>query len=257
MMEAKEKQEMVKVVNLEKSYEISARGGEKTVYPVLKGLSFQVAAGELVGIMGRSGCGKTTLLKVLGMIDKPDRGEIYYNGSSTAAIYGKRLAEIRRREVAFVFQDFYLLDSLTVAENIMLPQILDEADMKEANNTMEMLAKQFEIGHLLKKKPYELSGGEKQRVTLCRALIADPQLILADEPTGNLDSNSSEAVIEWLVRINQELGKTILVVTHDPIIASYCKRVLFLKDGRLLEDLSGTEDKEGFYQEILKRMAGL
>lgn len=239
---------------VERSYQVISQTADTITYPVLKGVSFQVRPREFVGIMGRSGCGKTTLLKTLGMIDKPDKGTVFYHGVETSEIFGRELAAIRRRKIAFVFQDYYLMDSLTVGENIMLPLILDEADISESKQAVQTLAEQFEIVSLLDKKPYELSGGEKQRVAICRALITDPELILADEPTGNLDSNSSNVVIESLANINEELGKTVLLVTHDPIIASYCKRILFIKDGVLLEDLERTVTREEFYDEILKRM---
>lgn len=242
---------------LERKYQIISQNSEKVTYPVLNGISFNVQPREFVGIMGRSGCGKTTLLKTLGMIDKPDKGTVLYNGVETSEIFGRQLENIRRNEIAFVFQDYYLMDSLTVSENIMLPLILDEADIKKSKQAVQILAEKFDIANLLNKKPYELSGGEKQRVAICRALIPDPELILADEPTGNLDSNSSEVVIESLANINEELGKTVLLVTHDPIIASYCKRILFLKDGKLLEDLEKTGTQDEFYDEIVKRMRKL
>lgn len=245
---------ILRTKDLKRSYNMISQTGEKIVQNVLKGITFEVEQGEFVAIMGRSGGGKTTLLKTLGMMDKPNGGKVFYKETDTKNIYGHRLAKIRRRELAFVFQDFYLMDSLTVRENMMLPLILDEADTKESIETVERLAKRFTVSHLLGKKPYELSGGEKQRVALCRALGADPDLILADEPTGNLDSESSEVVIQAFSEINEEWGKTILLVTHDPIIASYCKRIIFLKDGQIVEDLERQGNREAFYQEILKRM---
>ena len=220
---------ILKVENLKKAYYSTSRTGEIITYPVLNNVSFEIEEGEFVGIMGRSGCGKTTLLKAVGMLDKPDDGTIYYKDKDTKDIYRAELARLRRTEIAFVFQDYYLMDSLSIKENIMLPLILDEAD----------------------KKPYELSGGEKQRTAICRALIYNPDLILADEPTGNLDSASSEVVIHTLEEINKKMGKTILLVTHDPIIASSCDRIIFLKDGKVKEDLKRTGDKEQFYNEII------
>lgn len=154
-------------------------------------------------------------------------------------------------KLAFVFQDYYLMDSLSIKENIMLPLILDEADIQESKKKCEEMAEKFAITDLLDKKPYELSGGEKQRTAICRALIYNPDLILADEPTGNLDSASSEVVIHTLEEINKKMGKTILLVTHDPIIASSCDRIIFLKDGKVKEDLKRTGDKEQFYNEII------
>lgn len=252
--ETKKSPVILRTEDLKRSYNMISQTGEKIVQNVLKGITFEIEQGEFAAIMGRSGGGKTTLLKTLGMMDKPNGGKVFYKETDTKNIYGRKLARIRRRELAFVFQNFYLMDSLTVRENIMLPLILDEADTKESIEIAEQLAKRFAVSHLLGKKPYELSGGEKQRVALCRALSANPDLILADEPTGNLDSESSEVVIQAFSEINEELGKTILLVTHDPIIASYCKRIVFLKDGQIIEDLKRQGEREEFYQEILKKM---
>ena len=149
------------------------------------------------------------------------------------------------------------MDSLSIKDNILLPRILDEAEIEESKKICENLTKKFNINKLLNKKPYELSGGEKQRVAICRALINNPQIILADEPTGNLDSNSSEVVMRTLESINGEMGKTILLVTHDPMIASFCKRIIFLKDGQVIENLKRVDNKEMFYQVILMRMKNL
>ena len=191
-----------------------------------------------MGIMGKSGCGKTTLLKVLGMIDKQTDGVVRFMEKDTSKLYGDELADIRREQIGFVFQDFYLMDSLSVEENIMLPMILGQEKVDVMTKAARKYAEQFQISHLLKKNPYELSGGEKQRVAICRALINDPELILADEPTGNLDSKSGQIVIDALVRINQEFGKTIVMVTHDPQMASYCSRIILLKDGVILDNLN-------------------
>ena len=243
--------------DLVRNYTGTGEPKEKHEIRVLKGLNFQVERQEFVGIMGRSGCGKTTLLKILGMIDRQTGGSLYFKGSDTQELWKDELADIRRRDIGFVFQDFYLMDSLTVKENIMLPKILDKGAARECIAKAEELAEQFGIRGLLEKKPYELSGGEKQRVAICRALINDPELILADEPTGNLDSKSGDVVISTMSRINQELGKTIVMVTHDPKMASYCSRLILLKDGVILEDLFRGEDQESFYQEILVKMKEL
>ena len=228
---------ILKVENLKKAYYSTSRTGESITYPVLNNVSFEIEEGEFVGIMGRSGCGKTTLLKAVGMLDKPDDGTIYYKDKDTKDIYRAELARLRRTEIAFVFQDYYLMDSLSIKENIMLPLILDEADVQESKKKCEEMAEKFAITDLLDKKPYEL--------------IYNPDLILADEPTGNLDSASSEVVIHTLEEINKKMGKTILLVTHDPIIASSCDRIIFLKDGKVKEDLKRTGDKEQFYNEII------
>ncbi len=246
-------QYILEVKELEKSYH-AAFGKEKIVYPVLKSLDFHVEPGEFAAIMGRSGCGKTTLLKTLGMLLRPDKGMVFYNGVDTCRLRGDALARIRREELAFVFQDFHLMDSLSVRENIMLPLILNEDDHEKSLRKVSEIAERFGLLPLLDKKPYALSGGEKQRTAICRAMVMDPQLILADEPTGNLDSRSSGLVIETLAGINRETKKTVLIVTHDPQIASCCRRIIFLKDGKILEDLRRSGDREEFYQEIIGKM---
>ena len=245
------------VRRVEKNYNTTTQEGKENIYSVLKGISFQVHKGEFISIMGSSGCGKTTLLKTIGMLNKPNGGRVFYNGEDTTEIYGDHLAEIRRTQLAFVFQDFYLMNSLTVRENIMMPLILNEDDPVESSKTAETMAEKLGIYKLLDKKPYELSGGEKQRTAICRAMAENPELILADEPTGNLDSNSSKQVIHTLSYINQEFGKTIVMVTHDPQMASYCSRLILLKDGVILEDLKNSGNQDAFYQEILGKMKEL
>ena len=248
---------VLEVENLIRNYQKSAIKKSDEDIKVLKGLNFSVEQGEFVGIMGKSGCGKTTLLKVLGMIDKQTDGTVCFMGKDTSKLYGDELADIRREQIGFVFQDFYLMDSLSIEENIMLPMILGQEKVAVMTQAAQKYAEQFQISHLLKKNPYELSGGEKQRVAICRALINDPDLILADEPTGNLDSKSGQIVIDALVRINQEFGKTIVMVTHDPQMASYCSRIILLKDGVILDNLNHGDSHEGFYQEIIGQMADL
>lgn len=256
-MKPVEYQNILAVDHLEKGYNYISSKGEKVSCPVLENISFQIEPKEFVGIMGRSGYGKTTLLKVLGMLDKPEKGTVFYKGKDTKEIYGTELAKIRRTELSFIFQDFCLMDSLSIKDNILLPRILDEAEIEESKKICENLTKKFNINKLLNKKPYELSGGEKQRVAICRALINNPQIILADEPTGNLDSKSGKIVIDALTQINREFKKTIVMVTHDPQMASYCSRIILLKDGLILDTLKRGESQEAFYQEIIGRMAEL
>lgn len=249
---------VLEVENLIRNYQkaVGKKGTEDI--KVLKGLNFQVEEGDFTGIMGKSGCGKTTLLKVLGMIDKQTDGTVRFMGQDTKGLSGDTLADIRRTKLGFIFQDYYLMDSLTVEENIMLPMILGQEDAQKMMDAAKVYAEKFQIDHLLNKNPYELSGGEKQRVAICRALINNPDLILADEPTGNLDSKSGKIVIEALRTINQEMKKTIVMVTHDPQMASNCRKIILLKDGVILETLErGEKSQEEFYQEIIGKMEEL
>lgn len=248
---------VLEVKRLVRNYRRSAIKNSEDDIKVLKGISFKVDRGEFVGIMGKSGCGKTTLLKVLGMIDKQTDGSIKFMGKDTKGLYGDQLADIRRKQIGFIFQDFYLMDSLSVEENIMLPLILGKEKPQLMKKRAKNFAGRFGIEKLLDKNPYELSGGEKQRVAICRALINNPDLILADEPTGNLDSKSGQTVIRALDKINQKYKKTIVMVTHDPQMASHCTRIILLKDGRILDVLKRDGEKEEFYQEILGRMSDL
>lgn len=229
-------QEIIRVENLYRSYKNSVTGKEEKV---LKGLNFRINKGDFVGIMGKSGCGKTTLLKVMGLMDKPTSGNVYFENLNTEDLWDDELADIRRRKIGFIFQDYCLMDSLSVRENIMLPMILDKIEDRECINKAEQFARDFGLSNLLDKNPYELSGGEKQRVAIARALVNNPEVILADEPTGNLDSNAAENVIFTLKKINQAMGKTIVIVTHDSTIAYYCKKIFFIKDGVISEKKPG------------------
>lgn len=255
-MKDKREEVILKTEDLKREYKKQSDGNKK-VFTVLKGLDLEVKRGEFIGIMGRSGCGKTTLLKILGLIDRPTSGTVYFQGRNTKELWQDELADIRRRELGFVFQDFYLMDSLSVEENIMMPMILDKRQGKECAKAARKYAKMLDIEKLLEKHPYELSGGEKQRVAICRALINNPELLLADEPTGNLDSKAGDVVLRILEDINQKMGKTVLMVTHDPKMASHCRRLILLKDGKIQEDIRRIEDVESFYQVILGKMKEL
>lgn len=244
---------ILKVEKLVRSY----KKGNGEDIQVLKDINFTIQEKEFVGIMGKSGCGKTTLLKVLGMIDKATDGNVYFKEQNVQEVYGEALSDIRRTKIGFVFQDFYLMDSLSVRENITLPMILDKAKPEDRKAKAKEYSELFEIDALLEKNPYELSGGEKQRVAICRALINNPDLVLADEPTGNLDSKSGKVVVDTLEKINGELGKTIVMVTHDPKMASHCSRLILLKDGVVLEELRREGSKETFYEQILRKMEEL
>ena len=242
---------LLDVRNLKKVY--TTRLGSNQVQ-ALSNVNFSVEQGEYVAIMGESGSGKTTLLNILASLDRPTGGEVILNGKNTVDIKEKELSAFRRKNLGFVFQDFNLMDSLSVKENIMLPVLLDKKEQKECEEKAEALEKQFGIEHLQEKNPYELSGGERQRVAICRALINDPSIIFADEPTGNLDSKSGKVVAEEFRKINEELGKTLLMVTHDPQMASRCKRVIFLKDGYVMNDVRKEGTEEEFYRTIIGEM---
>ena len=243
---------ILKTEHLIRNYTMTGASAHTSTIHVLKDIDFEVKKGEFVAIMGKSGCGKSTFLKLLGMIERPTAGAIYFDGMDTEELWKDELADIRRRRIGFVFQDFYLLDSLNVRDNILLPMILDKADSQVMKDKVAELAGRFGIDHLLLKAPYELSGGEKQRAAICRALINDPELILADEPTGNLDSRSGQIVMDALKEINEDMHKTIIMVTHDPYFASLSKRVVLLKDGKILDTLLRQELGEGFYQKVFE-----
>lgn len=248
---------VLKVENLIRNYAKPSRDGDGEEIKVLKDLNFDIEEQEFVGIMGKSGCGKTTLLKVLGLIDRPTAGTLFFREKEIKKLWEDELSDIRRKDIGFVFQDFYLMDSLSVEENIMLPLILDKVESKTCFEKAGKLEDMFEIRHLAKKNTYELSGGEKQRVAISRALINNPSLILADEPTGNLDSRSGAIVVKTLEEINQKMGKTIVMVTHDPQVASHCNRIIFLKDGKILKDVKRNASREEFYLGILEMMKEL
>lgn len=224
---------------------------------VLKKISLTVHGGEFIGIMGKSGSGKTTLLKIIGMIEPVTKGEIFYKKNNVENISGKEAARIRREELGFIFQEFFLLDSLNVLENVMLPLFIRKCADRIGKQRAESFMKTFGINGLEQKMPCELSGGERQRAAICRALINDPKIVLADEPTGNLDSKSGKAVADALEVINKKLGKTVIMVTHDPQMASYCDRIILLKDGGILGQMEKNSDTEGFYKEITGRMVDL
>lgn len=236
--------EVIRVVDLTKSF---------GTVEVLKGLNFHVESGERLAIMGRSGCGKTTLLKILGLVENATKGEVYFNGKNRSNMFNDEISNLRLKEIGFIFQDFRLIESLTVEENIMLPMIIDKKKEDFMADKCKYYSKKVGIEYLLDKKPSEISGGEKQRVAICRALINDPNIIYADEPTGNLDSNTGKVIIDLLVDISVEFKKTIIIVTHDPLIASKCDRVIWLKDG-LLDDEFREKDNKKLYLDIIEKM---
>ncbi|MFD3157313.1 ABC transporter ATP-binding protein [Haloimpatiens sp. FM7330] len=240
--------EILKISNIEKYY-----GKDGNITKVLKNISFGIEKGEFVGIMGPSGSGKTTLLNVISTIDTVTAGHIYYDDIDITEIADIKLARFRRKNLGFIFQDFNLLDTLTIEENISLALTINNAKANEIDSKVEKITEELGISQILKKFPYEVSGGQKQRCACARALINNPKLILADEPTGALDSKSAQMLLESMNTMNQSLRATILMVTHDPFSASYCKRILFLKDGRIFNELvRGEKTRHQFYSEILE-----
>ena len=232
-MKDKREEVILKTENLKREYKKQSDGNKK-VFTVLKGLDLEVKRGEFIGIMGRSGCGKTTLLKILGLIDRPTSGTVYFQGRNTKELWQDELADIRRRELGFVFQDFYLMDSLSVEENIMLPMILKKSPVKEMQKKAKNLAEQFEIGKLLQKNPYELSGGQQQRVALASVLVLNPEILVIDEPTSQLDPEGTESIFK-IIRKLKDAGKTVLLVEHKmDLLAEYADEMIIMENGKCI-----------------------
>lgn len=243
---------MLKVNNLYKSYKTG-----NTNYDVLKNISFHVKKGEFVAVMGPSGSGKTTLLNCISCFVPFEKGEILLGGENIAGLKEENLADIRNQKLGFVFQDFMLLDGLNVIENICLPQIIADKDVTKMEILVNELCHTFGISHIKDKYPAEISGGEKQRTAVARALINKPYIILADEPTGNLDSKSCRAVIDSFVHAKKELGATVFMVTHDSFAASFCDRVIVLKDGEVHKELTKTTSRIEFMDRLLDTLKKL
>ncbi len=244
---------MLQVQNIEKYY-----GSKNNVTKALDRVSFDVEAGEFLAIMGASGSGKTTLLNCISTIDTISAGKILLDGVSIADLSEEELAKFRRERLGFVFQDFNLLDTLTIEENIGLAFSLNHTDPKTVQERVRDVAQKLGIIDILPKFSYQVSGGQKQRAACARAMVAGQSLLLADEPTGALDSKASKNLLEIMFTMNQDMGATILMVTHDAYSASYAKRVLFLKDGRVFNELlRGERGRPVFYHEILDVLAAL
>ena len=238
---------ILKIEKIEKYY-----GSKSSLTKAIDNLSFEVEKGEFVAIMGSSGSGKTTLLNCISTIDKVTSGHIYVDEEDITNLKGNKLNTFRREKLGFIFQDFNLLDTLTGYENISLAlSILGEKESVQKEKIKD-IAKKLGISKILNKYPYQMSGGEKQRIASARAIITNPKLILADEPTGALDSKSSKALLESFEYLNKELTSTILMVTHDAFSASYASRVIFIKDGKIFNELSkGNESRKEFFNEII------
>ena len=233
-------------------------GSGDMVSKALNGVSFTMEESEFTAVMGASGSGKSTLLNVIATIDRPSSGSILLEGRDIAEMKEKDLAAFRRDRLGFIFQEYNLLDTLTIAENIVLPLNLRKCSLKETQEQLEKAAAALDITDQLSKFPRQLSGGQRQRAACARALITQPALILADEPTGALDSANSKSLMQTLTLMNRSLGSTILMVTHDAVVGSYASRVLFLKDGKIWNELyRGDRTRQTMYHEILNTMAVL
>lgn len=227
----------------------------KVAHSAINQLSFEVEKGEFLAIMGPSGSGKTTLLNILSTIDQPTSGTLTIDGQDPQSLSAKQSALFRRERLGFVFQDFNLLPSLTVEENMVLPLTLANQTVSEMQTRLDELVKELHLESVRANFPNELSGGQAQRTAIGRALIHQPTVLLADEPTGNLDSKASKDVLELLTRVNRELDTTIIMVTHDPIAASYCDRVLFIKDGEYFNEIYKDDLRQTFFQRILNLLS--
>ena len=246
---------ILRVEALKKHY-----GKEPNITKALDGISFQVVKGEFLGIMGSSGSGKTTLLNCLATIIKPTDGSIQMQEKDLGQLKGSQLADYRGKEIGYLFQNFELLDNLTAKENILLPLSLHKVDANESKVRLELLSQYLDISELPDKVPSQLSGGQQQRVAATRALILDPKIVFADEPTGALDSKNATILMQKLSEMNQVEETTILMVTHDSVAASFCNRILFIQDGKLFHEIRRDyprESQEDFYHRILKVMAAL
>lgn len=244
---------VVEAKNIKKVY-----GTKGNVFTALNHINLKVYKGEFVGVMGPSGAGKSTLLNVLATIDQPTSGEIYIDGTSITNMNEEQLAKFRRDKLGFIFQDYNLLDTLTVKENIILPLALVKVNVDELEKRVSAVAETFGIHHILEKYPYQISGGQKQRTAAARAIITKPSLLLADEPTGALDSKSATDLLESLKQLSEVDQATILLVTHDAFAASYCDRVIFIKDGQLFTELvKGKSTRKEFFQKVLDVLSAL
>lgn len=242
---------MLTVKNIKKVY--GERTSETSVV-ALDDIEFSVKQGEFIAIMGSSGSGKTTLLNIMSGMDTPTAGEVMLHDQNLHTMNKEQQALYRRQHIGFIFQDFNLLDSLSMKDNILLPMILEKKSVNEMEKKFLELVELFEIQSIANKYPYEVSGGQKQRAAICRSLVNEPSIIFADEPTGNLDSKNATILMENLERIVRELHTTVLLVTHDVFAASYCHKVLFIKDGRLHSSIEKTGDQKTFFNQIVENL---
>ncbi|MBE6052918.1 MAG: ABC transporter ATP-binding protein [Clostridium sartagoforme] len=240
--------EILRVDKIAKYY-----GKKGNITKAIDNISFNVEEGEFVGVMGASGSGKTTLLNCISTIDKVSSGHIYISGNDITKLNSKKISKFRREKLGFIFQDFNLLDTLTAYENIALALTIMKVNHKEIEKRVKEVAEKLNIEEVLNKYPYEMSGGQKQRVASARAIITKPSLILADEPTGALDSKSAKMLLKSMENLNESLNATIMMVTHDAFSASYARRILFIKDGRIFNELiRGNDSRKEFFDKIIE-----
>lgn len=239
---------ILNVENIEKYY-----GNKGNITKAVDNIDFKVQKGEFIGVMGPSGSGKTTLLNCISTIDSVTSGHIYINGKDITTLKKNDISKFRREELGFIFQDFNLLDTLTSYENIAIALTIQKVKPAEIEKRIKEVAKTLDIEDILQKYPYQISGGQKQRVASARALITNPSLILADEPTGSLDSKSSRMLLDSMEKLNTQLAATIMMVTHDAFTASYAHRILFIKDGKIFNELiRGNDTRKQFFNRIME-----
>lgn len=239
---------VLEVKNIEKYY-----GSKSNLTKAVDNISFNVKPKEFVGIMGASGSGKTTLLNCISTIDRVTSGHIIINEEDITKLKGNKLNKFRREELGFIFQDFNLLDTLTAYENIALALTIQKVNANEIDKRVKEITQKLEITDILNKYPYQVSGGQKQRIASARAIITNPKLVLADEPTGALDSKSAKQLLGTFVTLNERLGATILMVTHDAFTASYANRIIFIKDGKIFNEITkGNDTRKQFFEKIIE-----
>lgn len=241
-------EKILEVQNIEKYY-----GNKSNLTKAIDNISFHIKTKEFVGIMGASGSGKTTLLNCISTIDKVTAGHIIINGEDITKLRGNKLNKFRREELGFIFQDFNLLDTLTAYENIALALTIQKVNATEIDKRVKEIAGKLGIAEIMNKYPYQVSGGQKQRIASARAIITNPKIVLADEPTGALDSKSARQLLETFEYLNQKLNATILMVTHDAFTASYAERIIFIKDGKIFNELvKGNDTRKQFFEKIIE-----
>lgn len=238
--------------DLKKTY-----GSKGVAFTALDGIDMRVGKGEFLGIMGPSGAGKTTLLNLVSTVDRPSSGSIFFEEMDLVRLKDSELSKFRRNKIGFIFQDFNLLDNMTVEDNIALPLALSKVNHIEIKAKVQELSEFFGLENHLKKYPYQLSGGQKQRAAATRALITSPSVIFADEPTGALDSKSAAELLQCLTKMNDKYNTTVMMVTHDAFAASYCNRILFIKDGKIHAKLDKSESRKDFFYRILDLLGAM